>query len=132
MKHEKGHRRSQISIDYSKLVERVIYEYIQARERLASSPISAINPDEEAAKPANIFRIVEWAIDVELAIRKSLYFKPHLQTAFDTLEREAAGFHIPEDERLSLGLRTDVIQTIGPVLSERGLNPSWYFKQRRK
>jgi hypothetical protein len=125
-------RSKSVKIDYSRLVEKTLSSYTEAKGRLIEAPISARNPDPEAKRPLNIFNTAEWVCDIELAVRSSLQGKPHLQIAFDTLEREAAGFDIPENEQLSLGLSTELIQTIGPALSKRMLQPALYFKRQRK
>lgn len=137
MTHENRPRRSKkkaraISRDYTQLVERIMTEFIEAKERLTNAPIAAIHIDDDGRRLPGIYRVAEWCADIEIAVRHVLRYKPLLQHAFDTLEKEFAGIAIPEDEQLSLGLRTELIQTIGPILLERGLQPGRYFTKPKR
>ena len=125
------HQRAQkYERDRTELFNRVIYLYIEARDRLDRHPICASLADLEALPPVNPFLLVEYCHDVETAIEEAAAIRCHEAQTLRYL-RELAGLG---DAGLSAAMTNSIIQECGFTFDRRGLDPRRYFrriKQRR-
>ena len=92
-------------------------------------PIVAMNcdPTPESRSPKWSPVVAEYIADVELAVRRTLEFKPEAER---NELREAWGQFLEDDTRLDMTQRR-MINILGPAFHRRELHPGIYFKPRR-
>ena len=95
--------------------------------------IGACNPDPSGRRRLNSFKAIEYQADLDRAITYALRDEPHLEEALNQLIREKINpLDVSGSEFLTPGLRSAVVQRLGPIFRSRKLEPRDYFRVIRQ
>ena len=109
-----------------KTFDRVIGAYIETRQNLKTASLSCYQYDD-TKRPVNKFLLVEYATDIDHAIRDAKLDAEERQTLVRLLLEQMA-----DTKRVPERYRQPVINKVGRLLVKRNLDPAHWFKWIKK
>jgi hypothetical protein len=117
--------------DYEAVFLDTLTAYLDARQTLDEAALTTSSPDEDAQRPVNRFRLVEYVTDIERATHDAIdqvCDAPELRKALTAF---LDGLEHDKPATLAPAQRARVIQICGSIYAERKLAPSLYFRTVR-